>query len=126
MSEYNIYEIAKCESAISALKTFPVICRVKAQHKRKVWELRHLVDEYCIPLNKFLYGEDNSEMADYRRAVLYDYKSTTKERLDNKLKLAVRNLIRSVADCIDIEYKTHDGRLMPHPSRRGEWIEVVE
>ena len=54
MNEYNIYDIQACKDAIAAIREFPITCRVKNQHKSKVWELKKVIDDYCFQLNLLL------------------------------------------------------------------------
>lgn len=123
MNEYNIYDIQACKNAITAIREFPITCRVKNQHKAKLCELKKVIDDYCFQLNSALFGDDNCDIADYKQAVLIYYNEITKADLDNKLRLVVQRLINRVQSCIGIEYQTQDGRLVPHPRIKGYWID---
>jgi hypothetical protein len=119
----NIYDIAACNTAIKALKAFPVTCRLKNMHRSKLWALRDLVNDYCFPLNRILFDEDYCELSTYKQSVLSLYNERTKAQLDSVLRYTVNILIEQVKSCIETEYQTRDGRLVPHPTRLGEWIE---
>ena len=123
MNHYNIYDLPACERAVKALKAFSITCSVKAQHYSKLWELKDLVNTFCLPLNPIYFGEYNSEIYDYHYYVTELYTETKKLELDNKLRRTIYNLIKQVESCILTEYQTRDGRLIPHPTRRGSWIE---
>lgn len=124
MNEYNLYDISKCKRAIQALKAFPVTCRFKGQHPSKLCVLTDLVSEYCSSLNPFLFDENCFGLGHYRQVVTMKYSETTKVQLDTDLRFALNAIIHEIHSCIDTEYKTQDGRMAPHPTQPGYWIEA--
>ncbi len=125
MPEFNIYDISECRKAIDALKGFPADCRAKSEHRSKVQELLGIIEAYCAPLNS-AYFNNTVAFHEYKQAVNVFYYERTKDQLDRSLKLAIHKLIVDIEDCISIEYKTQDGRLVPHPTRNGSWIDKKE
>ncbi len=100
----KLNNIEACKEAIKALRAFPKTCWLKSQHKLRLYQLRALMDEYCVPLNSVLFGQYNYDTLNYKRAV-HNYREVTKTSLDNLLGYSIESLINTIQSLIKIQEK---------------------
>lgn len=120
---YNLYSLEVLRTAQQEVTSFGVTVKRKSDHYPKVEELRNLLTTIYTKTGNSLLNPDYCWWFQlYSEAVNTWYEKRTKADLDHILKQAIRRTLQELHLCEDAEYQTRDGRLVPHPTKAGQWV----